>query len=296
MGDAREFEAMHSTVSQYQGTQYQGETQISHTPGEARIVQFKSGRPGPCVFIIPGTGGRIEGFAPLVTALDTPMPVFAIEARGVDGSTAPDTDIGEMADHYIARVQTLQPQGPYFLGGHSFGGLVALEMAQRLLRAQQPVACLFMMDTPISERYWPLRFYIRKLPTRLSRHARRILTDTPAANMKYYFRRFLARRAGLENLPPEVMIGSNIARVMLASELARKAYRPEFYPGKLTFFVSPQADDYDALWRGRAAGLEVHATAGGHLTMIYPPHVVSLARDLSRCLAQGLADAGIAAA
>jgi hypothetical protein len=48
----------------------------------ARMIELKPGRPGPCIFLVPGLGGRVEGFSELATLLDTEMPLFAIEARG----------------------------------------------------------------------------------------------------------------------------------------------------------------------------------------------------------------------
>ena len=74
----------------------------------------------------------MEGFSELATLLDTAMPLFAIEARGVDSVTDPDHDINTMVQHYIDRIKTVQTDGPYFLLGHSFGGAVVFEMAQRI--------------------------------------------------------------------------------------------------------------------------------------------------------------------
>jgi len=212
------------------------------------------------------------------------MPVFAIEARGVDGSSTPDTNIEEMARHYLTRVQTVQAAGPYFLAGHSFGGLVVFEMAQRLVEAKERVACLIMLDTPISERYWPLPFYLNNLRARLHRHLIRILTISVRENLKYYFRRLLLRRYGLDRMPIDVMIGSNIARVMIASEIACKRYYPKFYSDKLTFFRSSEANDFEILWRNRVRELETHSAAGGHTSMIDWPNVSLLATDISACL------------
>jgi thioesterase domain-containing protein len=50
-------------------------------------------------------------------------------AYGYEGTRAPTT-IEEMAQGYLEELCLLQPEGPCFLGGHSYGGLVALEMAQ----------------------------------------------------------------------------------------------------------------------------------------------------------------------
>ena len=48
--------------------------------------------------------------------------------------------------HYVAQVQSVQPNGPYLLGGWSLGGIVAFEMAQQLQRQGQTVALLAMLE------------------------------------------------------------------------------------------------------------------------------------------------------
>jgi hypothetical protein len=47
----------------------------------ARMIDLNPGRPGPCIFLVLGLGGRVQGFSELATLLDTEMPLFAIEAR-----------------------------------------------------------------------------------------------------------------------------------------------------------------------------------------------------------------------
>ena len=82
-----------------------------------------------------------------------------------------------MAEHYLSRLQASQVTGLYFLAGHSFGGLVVFEMAKRLLEAQEKVACLIMLDTPVSEKFLPLSLALKQLSAKLKRHARRVIYD-----------------------------------------------------------------------------------------------------------------------
>jgi thioesterase domain-containing protein len=62
--------------------------------------------------------------------------------------------IPDLAAHYIEELQTVQPKGPYFLVGYSWGGLVAYEMAQQLTEKGEVVELVAMVDTafPISSR------------------------------------------------------------------------------------------------------------------------------------------------
>jgi acetoacetyl-CoA synthetase len=253
--------------------------------GGARLVELKPGQPGPCFFLAPGTGGRVEGFAELANLLDSPMPVFAIEARGVDGNGEPDHDIGILARHYIDRIRTLQPNGPYFLMGHSFGGMVVFEMAQKLLELQEPIGCLILLDTPLPKRYWPLRFLLANFGSRLHGHFNRITSGTARENFIYYMSRLNLRRKGMHHIPTDLKFGRDAAHMLLANDMLMKKWRPAFYPRKLTLFCARDTKHLDSMWRNRVHELAVYAAVGDHIALIEQPNVSSLARDISACLA-----------
>ena len=65
----------------------------------------------------------------------------------MDGRHPPQSRVEDMAAHYISEIMTVQPTGPYLLGGRCFGGLVAFEMAQQLRVRGQHVALLAILDT-----------------------------------------------------------------------------------------------------------------------------------------------------
>jgi pimeloyl-ACP methyl ester carboxylesterase len=52
-----------------------------------------------------------------------------------------------MATRYLRVLRKVQPSGPYFLGGYSMGGIVAYEMARRLLAEGDKVGLLALLDT-----------------------------------------------------------------------------------------------------------------------------------------------------
>jgi thioesterase domain-containing protein len=78
------------------------------------------------------------------------QPVYALQAQGLDGQSPAASSVEEMAAHYIRAMDTVQPNGPYYLGGFSAGGIVALEMAVQLRRAGQQVALLGLIDSSIA--------------------------------------------------------------------------------------------------------------------------------------------------
>ena len=66
-----------------------------------------------------------------------------------------------LAGHILTEIRQLQPSGPYRLGGYSFGGLLALEVAQQLNAAGESVEALFLIGTIYDERYWPTSMRLR---------------------------------------------------------------------------------------------------------------------------------------
>jgi thioesterase domain-containing protein len=213
------------------------------------------------------------------------MPVFAVEARGLDEASMPDTRVEDMARHYLTLIRIVQAAGPYFLLGHSFGGLVALEMAQLLAEAREKIACLIMLDTPTPERYWPYLFYWRSRATKLHRHITRIFRTPLRKNLNSYCRSLSFRGICLNDMPTDVLIGDDVARVLLAHGIARENYCPKFYSDKVIFFRPLEAAaGYETLWRNHVRDLEIFSAAGGHQSMIEPPHAPLLAAALSKCI------------
>ena len=256
--------------------------------GEARFVTLKPGEPGPHVFLVPGTGGRVDGFADLASLLETAMPVVAIEARGVDGNGPPDRDIEALIGHYIDRVRSVQPHGPYFLMGHSFGGMVVFEMAQRLLAIEEPVGCLMLLDTVVPKRFWPLHFILANSGSRARDHLKRVASRPIRESFYYYSGRLSARRKGVHNIPADLKFGQDAAHMLLANDMLFNRWAPDFYPGRLSLFACPETRNLDNLWRSRVRELETYKTEGSHLTAIERPFVTSLARDMSACLAKAM--------
>jgi thioesterase domain-containing protein/acyl carrier protein len=74
------------------------------------------------------------------------QPLFGFIHQGQDGSKARYTTVESIATHYLEELCGVQPAGPYFLGGYSFGGLVAFEMAQQLASKGEEVGLLVLLE------------------------------------------------------------------------------------------------------------------------------------------------------
>ncbi|MFI9123582.1 amino acid adenylation domain-containing protein [Streptomyces bikiniensis] len=101
----------------------------------------------PPLFFAHPMGGNVLCYVPFARHLPPDQPFYAFQAAGADAGVEPVRGIERLAADYIAAMRRVQPAGPYHLGGWSFGGFVAFEMARQLHAAGEEVASLVVLDT-----------------------------------------------------------------------------------------------------------------------------------------------------
>jgi thioesterase domain-containing protein len=82
----------------------------------------------------------------MVKYMDADQPIYALQARGLDGKEEPFDRIEDMAAHYISEILRSNPDGPYCLAGYSLGGIIAWEMAKQLKEQGREVLMLSLFD------------------------------------------------------------------------------------------------------------------------------------------------------
>lgn len=283
--------------------------QTGDTPWSS-LVEMKVNGSKPPFFCVHGMTGDVFWFRDLVGHLDPEQPFWGLQSRGLDGIQEPLTSIEDMAAHYISEIRALQPQGPYYIGGYSFGGSIAYEMACQLEQAGQEVGLLAIIDhaTPASGYYNYqvsgdfFYHFFRNLPYRVQDFLRRRPDQIWARIRRQFFAMYRAADRSLhrevknpnfdagelidqaQDLPPQVQ------RVIETNFNAIRAYRPHAYGGKLTLlrargerlFVT---HDPEMGWGQYAhGGVDVREIPGSHLRLFHPSHVGHLASQLQQCL------------
>jgi thioesterase domain-containing protein len=272
-------------------------------------IQTKGARPP--LFLVHGFGGGVLGYAELARGLGDDQPVYGLQAVGVDGRGTPHETVEEMAAHFVEVIRAQQSQGPYYLGGYCFGGIVAYEVARQLEAQQQPVALVAIFEgyAPArllaTEATWSPRLilaYLRNLPYWFQDYmqlgaGQRWQTARRSALRLW---RLAARRLGisvpvrLEDLVP--VQGSepdSLRRIMALHIRASDAYLPGPYNGGVVMFnirsqsLTRTPDPQRGWGRLVRGGLEVRQIAGSHHNILQPPHVQTLARALKESLDQG---------
>jgi len=100
------------------------------------------------LYCLPGLGGIAGYFQPLTKYLGAEQPLYGLQSPGLDSQTEIPISIEALATHQVKIIQQCQPEGPYYLAGHSFGCIVALEMAHQLEQSGASIGLLAMFDQP----------------------------------------------------------------------------------------------------------------------------------------------------
>ena len=111
------------------------------------LVAIQPAGSKPPFFCVHAHDGGVLFWRDLARHLGSDQPFYALQAQGLDGRQPPHDRIDEMAAHYIKEIRALQPEGPYFIGGHCIGGLIAFEMAQQLHAQGERMGLLALFDS-----------------------------------------------------------------------------------------------------------------------------------------------------
>jgi amino acid adenylation domain-containing protein len=276
-----------------------------------------SGTTLPLFFVHAHGGGAIAYYA-LAQQLGRKQPFYGLEAPGLDGQREPFSEIPEMASHYIRELRRIQPQGPYQIGGHSFGGLVAFEMARQLASDGSQVSMLAILDTaaPVAGNtpFDANDFFsdsddataLVEMAGLIERVVRKSLgvsrDELGLLGAEERLNYFLDRLKMVDFVSPGAELSHirGFLSVHKASSQASRKYVSEAkrYSGSMTLLLSHDVaacdfraqnrrlrDDATLGWSELVSGtIETHTVPGDHITMLNPPNVETLALKLSACI------------
>jgi thioesterase domain-containing protein/acyl carrier protein len=259
------------------------------------LVLLKAGRDEPPVFITHGIGGNVMDFYQVVKHVQSPHAIYGMQAKGIDGVDDPVEKVEDMAQFFLDAIKKVQPHGPYHLVGYSLGGLVTMEMAQRLAETGEPVALLAMLESYPHRNYLRLRQRLRLIIRLVKHHVATMFELPPNEALSYILHPaerlvYVPRNGGgsTRNQPPgSVSYNSAMRRMRDSGYRALKLYRPRYYCGKIKFVKAAISvrfpDDPVSIWGNLAKEFVVETVPGDH-TGIITNHFEILASVLSRFL------------
>jgi len=260
-------------------------------PPWSTLVPIQPAGANPPLYCAHGGGGNVLSFEALARCLGSDQPLYGLQSVGLDGES-PLESVEEMAERYLKDILDFQPEGPYFLEGMSFGGLVAFEMARELERRGKEVGMLALLDTYPKgvQKSLSRESALRKVELRMSEflalplHAKGVFL---AHRREEYLRKigsFVRRRpAGVESTTAR-----RVRTVRETNLLASLKYEPRPYHGAVTVFWARESF-VNSTYRFRRGwdllapdDLELIVVPGSHTTMFEEPNVRALAAELAR--------------
>lgn len=206
------------------------------------------------------------------------------------------TRVEDQAKAHLKEIYEIQPTGPYYLAGHSIGGLIAYEIAQLLQNDGHEVAFLGLIDTVFPKRTnannLSVRDAVMKCWYALARlvAANRFDQFIETVKASAQWRRNAIQCYGYhlisKPLPPELLtfyVDEIVFRRKYAKEQRR--YQPQPFKGRVDYFKAAQSlNDVEKWQLITNRQLVVHEIPGTHLTMIEEAGARELARRLKSCL------------
>ncbi len=279
--------------------------------GASSIVALQPQGSKPPLMLVHGAGGGMFwGYSNLARHLGPDQPVFAFKSRGLDGQEEL-ASIEELAEAYLEELRVFQPQGPYYLGGYCFGGIVAYEMARQLQAEGEAIALLALINSdPPNSAYARFRLTPRSSVKFILNAGRKLLHVLPHScdwwiGVLHWKARLLCQRlrrvAGrnplampdAENLERWVNLSgySKDQRRLWATHIkALTSYQPKPFTGRVTLFRSPLHLLYCSFARDYgwgefvSGGIDLHIVPGAHDSIMEEPYVGRLADRIAATL------------
>ena len=269
------------------------------------LVQVRGGGAGAPFFCVHPVGGGVLCYLDLARCLPADRPFYGLQARGQSRGEETVGTVEEMAALYLDAMRAVQPQGPYLLGGWSFGGVIAFEMARRLRAGGEEVALLALFDSrppelatggaasPVAE---PADFDAlleaeeaelivgmlgRSLPLTIQ-ELRPLGTDERLA--------LVIERAREQSLLPPGFGLAEARRYLAINRDNRRAghlYRALPAPLRAALFLAQDGSnvaDPDAWSRLASLGVEILPVPGNHANLVARPYVESLAQAVAEAI------------
>jgi amino acid adenylation domain-containing protein len=280
------------------------------------LVPVREGTLRTPFFCVHGAGGNWMSMRALAMAMPSNQPFYCLQARGLDGRTAPFSTVEETAESYLEDIRRVQPQGPYNLGGGCYGGLVAFEMACRLRSMGERVSVLALIDSENDSYsqlipktrvfYFKARFILR----RTIHHLRQLENVDRSGRFEYLRRRVKmgwraifdlwkmissgtaspnSAEAGNQNVevqPAGAAFDKTLEVVRNASILAGQKFVPKPYDSNVLVFRAKQRPDdpYSDMALGWGpvvfGGITVHEVDANHIDIFHEPAVRTVAELL----------------
>jgi thioesterase domain-containing protein len=263
---------------------------------EQLLVSIQSEGSRPPLFLVHSASGNVMSYVALSRRLGREQPVYGLQSRGLDPDRKPTTRIEDMASEYLQELTTVQPEGPYHLGGWSMGGVIAFEMARQLTAQGKSVAPLVLIDSTIQTgRVKQNGADDASLLLALAQHHGLFLDD---GDHKFAELRSLSldeqlellreKAASYDHFPRDIGIPQlrHLFELFKVNVHATEHYRPAKSKQQVILLQAADAPPRFAAkilrrWEKVAEVVETHRLPGDHYSLLTEPNVTLLAEQIN---------------
>lgn len=272
--------------------------------GSSSLVPLQTRGTKRPFFCVHPAGGHVFYYRDLSRYLGSDRPFYGLQAQGFNRGETVFTRVEDMARFYLETIREVQPEGALQIGGWSFGGVVAFEMARQLLEQGEEVGLLAMLDPWVPVLLDPNKqidnLYLKGV---LSRYFGGIFgvgdlvreEELSGLSSQEQIEFILSKAEKLGLFPQEASREQNrrFLDVIIGTLKATYTYKRRPYPGKVTVFRArekhPHACDPQLVWVELyaildAADVEVVMVPGDHFTFLKEPNLGVLAERLNSYL------------
>ncbi|HEV2704336.1 MAG TPA: thioesterase domain-containing protein, partial [Pyrinomonadaceae bacterium] len=277
------------------------EQEATTTATKTPLVAIEPRGAKPPFFCVHPGSGEVLCYVPWSRYLGAEQPFYALQDPNLASEEEVEMPLEEMAGLYLKAVREVQPSGPYMLGGWSFGGHVAFEMAQQLKRQGEEVSLLVVIDT-VSPKLVKSKFSKTSDAELLAIMVSEMATDSgkeideltealtplkPDAQLKYVYD-YLVQHRELTTLQDYTLAYLYRALQVFKTRIrVQQAYEPQVYDGRITLFKATHRRDEARVtdptlgWGDLSTEpVEIHLIPGTHATIALMPHAEVLCRRL----------------
>jgi len=262
------------------------------------IVNFQLGKKEVTpLYCIPGAGGAIGGLIQLSNHIDDRIPISGIVPRGLENSVVPHTTVEAAAAYYVNMICQAETQNTFNLLGYSYGGWVALEVANQLSALGYKVDHVILLDvSPPSHsldrnlghpRSFALDLLIKQFEMQASKSFNLSIKEMGTWSEEKQTTTILDKAKEMKILPHTTSLEDFRRMIQLFLVNANTAYIPtKTYDGRVLLAQTSEDQDNSLLkknlqeWKKHLSNLEVAQVKGNHTSML----VGSNAKDLGRII------------
>ncbi len=260
------------------------------------MVQIQAGGSQPPLFLAHGLGSSLLVFRTLVDDLGPDQPVYGIQLTADANAQVEELMLEAFAARSVEEILAIDPVGPYYLAGHSLGGLLVFEIAIQLRKRGKEIGLLALLDCNfhVAQRAEnmpkgdpaPLGAKVELWKKKSARFFHGDIIDS--LWRKVLYNQLMLKIWALRKLHREGTFYPHLLGMDPYIALFAERYQPQPIDLDAVLFVAEEqlvpesaAVGWSQVIRGR---LDIQKIPGAHQTIFTHPHVTVLAKELARRL------------